>query len=236
MSFEHLPEQGRSGHRSPRPQADAKHSSNKDINILLLGRKGSGKTALAVRFITKRFIGDYNSELEMLYSHSVSLDGKHVTLHIIDTLGQTSKDDVSEDKVLWADCVTVVYSITDKESFDVARDIMERVHNILDGTSVPVALVAAKTDLIERQKVSNTEVSRLCAEFNLFFFETSASEALSSVGDVFMALGRQVRHVHKKREKLTRFMSNPAVAAKLQIQQSLKNLAERTWRTRTSTL
>jgi len=143
---------------------------------------------------------------------------------------------VSTEQVQWADSVFVVYAINDKTSFDLARTMVEYVYSVSAQNQLPVALVANKSDMLDRKEVSDTEVSRLCAEFNLFFFETSASESRKSVADLFTTLSRQVRHIMKKREKLTSFMSNPAVAAKLQIRQSLRNLAERTWRARTSTL
>lgn len=237
MSLEYLADI-KSGQRSPKAH-DVKHSHHsggKEINVLVVGKKSVGKTALTVRYLTKRFIGDYNSELEMLYSHCTVLDGKHVTLHIIDTLGQTTKEDVSGEQVRWADCIIVVYAIIDRESFYLARNIVEHIQTVREDSQLPIGLVANKADLIDRKDVSDTELARVCAEFNLFFFETSASESRASVFEVFTVLARQVRLIVKKREKLTRFMSNPAVAAKLQIQQSLRNFAERTWRSRTSTL
>lgn len=130
----------------------------------------------------------------------------------------------------------VVYAINDKGSFDLARSLVEYVYSVSSQNQPIIALIANKSDMLDRKEVSDTEVSRLCAEFNLFFFETSASESRKSVSDLFTTMSRQVRHIMKKREKLTSFMSNPAVAAKLQIRQSLRNFAERTWRARTSTL
>ena len=149
---------------------------------------------------------------------------------------QKRYSELSQDQIIWADCFVVVYAINNKDSFDAARRIIEYIHKVRDDSQAPVGLVANKSDLIDRKQVSDTDVSRLCAEYSLYFFETSASESHYSVSEVFLTLCRQVRQIMKKREKLTRFMSNPAVAAKLQIQQSLKNLAERTWRARTSTL
>ncbi|KAH3724168.1 hypothetical protein DPMN_049979 [Dreissena polymorpha] len=52
----------RVGHRSPRARPDTHlrhaHSSGKEVNILALGHRGVGKTALTVRYLTKRFISD----------------------------------------------------------------------------------------------------------------------------------------------------------------------------------
>ncbi|XP_052807555.1 ras-like protein family member 11A-like [Mya arenaria] len=237
MSVENHLDKGGGSQRSPKAGLESKHAhSGKEMNILVLGKHGVGKTALIVRYLTKRFIGDYNSDKEMLYSHATSIDGKHLTLHIIDTQGQRSLDDVSPSQVLWADCVIIVFAVNSKTSFDLAQSIVEHVHHIRAENQMPVGLVANKSDMIDRKQVSDTEISRLCAEFNHFFFETAASEARTSVADVFETLAQQVRIIFKKKEKLTRFMANPAVAARLQIQQSFRSLAERTWRSRTSTL
>ena len=110
---------------------------------------------------------------------------------------------MSTEKVQWADSGFVVYAINDQTSFDLARTIVEYVYSVSVQNQLPVALVANKSDMLDRKEVSDTEVSRLCAEFNLFFFETSASESRKSVADLFTTLSRQVRHIMKKREKLT---------------------------------
>ena len=116
------------------------------------------------------------------------------------------------------------------------KTILEYVQQAKGNEPLTIALIANKSDLIDRKQISDTEVSRLCAEYSgILFFETSASEGHSGVVEAFMTTSREIRLVNKKREKLTRFMSNPAIAAKLQIQQSWKNL-ERSWRARTSTL
>lgn len=138
--------------------------------------------------------------------------------------------------MLWADGVFLVYAINDKRSFDVVKSILEDVQQTKGDDHITVALIANKCDLMDRKQVPDTDVSRLCTEYSdILFFETSASENHSSVVEAFTMTSRQIRLINKKREKLTRFMSNPAVAAKLQIQQSWKTL-EKSWRARTSTL
>lgn len=48
--MEYLSESGRTGQRSPKPLAETKHShaGGKDINILVLGKHGVGKTGKSV--------------------------------------------------------------------------------------------------------------------------------------------------------------------------------------------
>uniref|UniRef100_A0A8B9G5Z7 small monomeric GTPase n=1 Tax=Amazona collaria TaxID=241587 RepID=A0A8B9G5Z7_9PSIT len=47
-----------------------------------------GFHALTVRFITRRFIGDYDPTLEMIYRHVAVIDGEMVHFEILDTAGQ----------------------------------------------------------------------------------------------------------------------------------------------------
>lgn len=126
--------------------------------------------------------------------------------------------------------------MTDRKSFEKIKEIADIVVTKKADDKVVMALVANKCDLLHRKQISDTEATQFCAEYNTMFFETSASDSYSSVVNAFSAICRQVKHVYKKREKLTKFMQNPAVAAKLQIRNSLRSLAEMKWRSRTSTM
>uniref|UniRef100_A0A8C3UV06 small monomeric GTPase n=1 Tax=Catharus ustulatus TaxID=91951 RepID=A0A8C3UV06_CATUS len=53
-------------------------------------RSQAGVGALTVRFITRRFIGDYDPTLEMIYRHVAVIDGEMVHFEILDTAGQVS--------------------------------------------------------------------------------------------------------------------------------------------------
>ncbi|XP_058638295.1 ras-like protein family member 11A-like isoform X2 [Onychostoma macrolepis] len=58
---------------------------NKNVKIVVLGASNVGKTALIVRFLTKRFIGDYEANTGALYSRKIHLDGEQVSLQVQDT-------------------------------------------------------------------------------------------------------------------------------------------------------
>ncbi|XP_045167452.2 ras-related protein Ral-A-like, partial [Mercenaria mercenaria] len=179
--------------------------------------------------------------IKSLYSHCTVIDGKHVTLHIIDTLGQViilTERIMTLQSNAYQPCIRGTFQNlrVDRNSFDIARIIAEHIQIMREDNQVPIGIVANKSDLTDRNEASKSDLSRTCAEFNLLYFESSASEARASVLEVFTVLARQVRMIMKTREKLTRVMSNPAVAAKLPIQQSLRNPTEKTWRSRTSTL
>ncbi|GAA6220483.1 ras-like protein family member 11B [Lates japonicus] len=60
---------------------------NRVIKIAVIGGSGVGKTALVVRFLTRRFIGDYERNAGNLYSREVQVDGEQVTIQVQDTPG-----------------------------------------------------------------------------------------------------------------------------------------------------
>lgn len=55
---------------------------------MVLGQSGVGKTAMVVRFITRRYIGEYDPNLEKIYTYCTSLDNDCVQFDILDATGQ----------------------------------------------------------------------------------------------------------------------------------------------------
>nr|KAG5693488.1 hypothetical protein BaRGS_006478 [Batillaria attramentaria] len=168
-----------------------------------------------------------------IFTHTAMVDGKQIVLHIMDSAWHSREP--REDPITWADGFLVVFSLTDADSWACAQELVSRLRSSRDDDRLPVAIAANKSDLIHLRRVSNNECAGWAADHGCVYREVSASEEPESVEDVFLCLCRQVRIVHKKREKLSWIMQRPAVAAKLQIRQSLRNLAEKTWRSRTST-
>ncbi|XP_067675195.1 ras-like protein family member 11A isoform X2 [Haliotis asinina] len=211
-------------------------NGGKDVNIAVLGLRGVGKSALIVRYLTKRFIGDYDPEMEAIFSRAGVVDGKHVTVNIMDTQWHAPNNGLKEDPITWADGFLLVYSVTDPESFQFVVDLVDRLRLAREDERLPIVIAGNKSDLIHMRQLTLQECTGWAQEHNCLLYEVSASDDCDSVCEVFNILCRQVKTVHKKREKLTWIMQRPAVAAKLQIRQSLRNLAERKWRSRTSTL
>ncbi|KAG9260983.1 ras-related and estrogen-regulated growth inhibitor isoform X1 [Astyanax mexicanus] len=56
--------------------------------LVVLGRDNCGKTALCVRFITKRFIGEYDHKKEVTYRCRKTVDKETIDLEILDTVNK----------------------------------------------------------------------------------------------------------------------------------------------------
>jgi GTPase SAR1 family protein len=129
----------------------------------------------------------------------------------------------------------MVYSITERKSFEKLKEFADYVISKKTMGKTVMALVANKSDLVHMSCVSNVEATQFCAEYNCLFFETSASESYTSVTNAYMSVCKQVKVTHKKREKISKFMQNPAIKAKLQIRNPIRGL-EMKWRSRAPTM
>nr|XP_020459123.1 ras-like protein family member 11B [Monopterus albus] len=164
---------------------------NRVIKITVIGGCGVGKTALVVRFLTRRFIGDYERNAGNLYSREVQLEGEQVTIQVQDTPGAEMTDNGSSlsdhvtSAIQWADAVVLVYSVTDRHSFDLIDRLHQLVARAGGATMPPVILLANKADLLHLRRVDTQQGSFLARTLDCSFYEVSASEDYSQVHRAF---------------------------------------------------
>ncbi|XKL61298.1 hypothetical protein PGB90_008355 [Kerria lacca] len=194
------------------------YSKHKPLKVMVLGQTGVGKTALIVRFITKRFIGEYDPTLEKLYTFHTIIGNDLVNFEIYDTAGQIQETGLLnlETNIRWAEVFILVYSVTDKCSFDECNRLKFLINynkrrRKLGSTNfkvdVPVALVGNKNDQIADRMVTLEEGQKRSQEIGcVFFHEISVRESIEQVWAVFTDLWH-FRKVHMKFPKLRRSIS-----------------------------
>ncbi|KAJ8333240.1 hypothetical protein SKAU_G00421360 [Synaphobranchus kaupii] len=171
------------------------NSSNRLIKIAVVGGSGVGKTALVVRFLTRRFIGDYERNAATLYSRDVQVDGEKVAIQVQDTpgvhvgSGLSCQDQVTR-SIQWANAVVLVYSVTDSRSFELIGQLHQQVRESHPNARVPVVLLANKAELTHLRQVDRQQGPRLADALGVAFYEVSASENYSEVHGAFRMLCR----------------------------------------------
>ncbi|XP_076847297.1 ras-related and estrogen-regulated growth inhibitor-like protein [Brachyhypopomus gauderio] len=170
-----------------------------DANIVVLGTDNVGKSALIVRFLTRRFIGEYG-EIESIYNNSVTVDGREQTLNIWDSPYSqvyTAPESTSFEKRLqWADGFILVYSICDRASFNTISKLLLTIKTTKDYVGLekmPVVIVGNKQDLGHRRTVLSDEGWLLALSADCQFYEVSAAENYHSVLMVFHGLVSRIR-------------------------------------------
>ncbi|XP_039629248.1 si:dkeyp-59c12.1 [Polypterus senegalus] len=164
-----------------------------EANVLLLGADNVGKSALTVRFLTRRFIGEYG-DIESIYSHNILMDGREISFNIWDS--PNSQDHFDEKRIQWADGFILVYSICDRASFIGVQQHIESIKATKDnfGTEkVPIVIVGNKRDLHHRRVVSSEEGRLLALSTDCDFYEVSAAETYHGVLLVFHGLVERIK-------------------------------------------
>ncbi|KAM9317544.1 ras-like protein family member 12 [Pholidichthys leucotaenia] len=171
-----------------------KMSSSAECNLVLLGVMGSGKSALVVKFLTKRFISEYDPNLEDIYSSEEVVDQQPVTVKVMDTCDQEGLTN-SERYLSWANAFLVVYSIDNMESFNGCQLYLQMLatYNRIHGPQTPIILLGNKLDMDRYRQVSQSDGEALAARFGGSFFEVSACRDYLSVQHIFYEAVRRVR-------------------------------------------
>ncbi|VEN56511.1 unnamed protein product [Callosobruchus maculatus] len=183
----------------------------KTLKVMVLGQCGVGKSAMVVRFITRRYIGEYDPTLEKIYSFHTVIDNEMVYFEILDTAGQPHESECLglEANIRWAEAFILMYSVTDKCSFDECYRLKflinynKRRRRLGSGgkdgsVDVPVVLVGNKTDQVEDRMVSHEEGQKRSKEIGcVCFHEISVRESIEQVWNVFRDVCRFWR-VHSK--------------------------------------
>ncbi|XP_022119986.2 ras-related and estrogen-regulated growth inhibitor [Pieris rapae] len=169
----------------------------KPFKVMILGQSGVGKSALVVRFITRRFIGEYDPNLEKIYTFQTVIDNEMVYFEILDSAGDPQKCESLENHIKWAEAFVLVYSVTDKCSFDechrlkflinynkrrrrLASSLKDNIHE------TPVVLVGNKVDQAGDRMVTTEEGQRRSKEIGcVCFHEISVRESIDQVYGVF---------------------------------------------------
>ncbi|XP_013776620.2 ras-related and estrogen-regulated growth inhibitor-like isoform X2 [Limulus polyphemus] len=174
------------------------------VKVMVLGLAGVGKSALTVRFITRRFIGDYDPTLEDVYTHETLFNNEPVIFHILDSAGHSHDTEpfFLESNIRWADAFILMYSVTDKCSFDECNRLkfLINLYNkrcrilgtpLFPGhdTEVPVLLVGNKADQYGDRMISKVDGERRSHDIGCAgFHEISVRESIDDVETVFRDL------------------------------------------------
>ncbi|CAN9511977.1 unnamed protein product [Ophioblennius macclurei] len=205
-------------HWSSDSDDDSQSDSDCVYRVVLLGDQGVGKTSLAGIFggITEKD----EQPAEDSYERTLTVDGEQTTLIVMDTW-ENDKAKEGDAGSAHDDCLKVgsayviVYSVTDRSSFDSAAELRITLRRIRQAENLPIILVGNKSDLVRSREVA-VEEGRACAVvFDCKFIETSAS-LQHNVTELFEGVIRQIRlrrdgseaiqrrhSVYKRKESIT---------------------------------
>ncbi|CAH1123139.1 unnamed protein product [Ceutorhynchus assimilis] len=171
-----------------------KKSSMSEVKVAVIGAPDVGKTALSVRFLTRRYIGEYDHKSETRYKHEVLVDNDPILYEILDTCPKNDSDLPPNETISWADGLLLVYSINDRKSLT----YLKKVGALIADNDIPVYIVGNKNDMVHLREVSVEEGAILARSLECGFSEVAAAEQVAPVAVVFQELCRAVLASRRK--------------------------------------
>ncbi|CAG2166555.1 unnamed protein product [Oppiella nova] len=176
-----------------------KKSSLSEIKITILGDRNVGKSAIVVRFLTRRYIMEYEHNIDNRYKYEIIIDSEPIIFDILDASSTSTlcinNVDISSHS---CDLLLLMYSITDRQSFIYAKNLLKHIVQMKGstGTQIPlIAIVGNKSDLVHLRQVSVEEGEILVTEYSeitaLYYGEISVADQL--VHQLFIDLYRWVK-------------------------------------------
>ncbi|NWW51530.1 REM1 protein, partial [Pedionomus torquatus] len=163
--------------------------------VVLLGDPGVGKTSLVNLFAGIQERDLLEQQGGATYERTLSVDGEETTLLVMDTWEPEQQGEESwgcSQCLQVGNAYVIVYSITDRGSFESASDLRIQLRHARKDEDIPIILVGNKSDLVRCREVSIEEGSACAAVFDCKFIETSAA-LQHNVAELFEGVVRQIR-------------------------------------------
>ena len=148
----------------------------RERKVCVLGSANTGKTAIVHHFVSKQFLEEYSPTISSTQRKVIRREkGDEYELVVVDSAGQSSCDMFKPSLCIGTHGYVIVYSITDRASFNEARAVHGKLSECHG--DVPVLLVGNKSDLertVERQ-VTHEEGVELAVALGCAFLECTAT-------------------------------------------------------------
>ena len=153
-----------------------------NFKIIIIGNSGIGKSSITNRGTKNIFYNDFSSTIGFEnYSFNIKLEEKIIHLHIWDTCGQEKFRSLIQNFYRKASLAFIVYSVTDRESFEQLDTWIREVKNNTDNVDIKIFLIGNKIDLENLRVVQTEEGQKYYEENNLTkFFEVSAKSGFNA--------------------------------------------------------
>ena len=108
---------------------------------------------------------------------------------VLDTAGQEEFSAMREQYMRKGDGFLLVYSVTDKQSYENVMFFYTQILRVKDKDACPMLLVANKVDLVHLRKVTEEQGRELAHQLGIPYIETSAKDPPLNVDAAFHEVG-----------------------------------------------
>uniref|UniRef100_A0A3Q3WM72 Ras-related protein Rab-23 n=1 Tax=Mola mola TaxID=94237 RepID=A0A3Q3WM72_MOLML len=154
------------------------------IKVVVVGNGAVGKSSMIQRYCKGIFTKDYKKTIGVDFlERQIVVNDEEVRLMLWDTAGQEEFDAITKAYYRGAQACVLVFSTTDRESFQAIDSWREKVE--AEVGDIPTVLVQNKIDLLEETVIKNEEAEALAKRLKLRFYRASVKEDLNVNEGVF---------------------------------------------------
>ncbi|XP_070834306.1 ras-related protein Rab-23 [Chaetodon trifascialis] len=159
------------------------------IKVVVVGNGAVGKSSMIQRYCKGVFTKDYKKTIGVDFlERQILVNDEEVRLMLWDTAGQEEFDAITKAYYRGAQACVLVFSTTDRESFQAIDSWREKVE--AEVGDIPTVLVQNKIDLLEETVIKTEEAEALAKRLKLRFYRASVKEDLN-VNEVFKYLAEK---------------------------------------------
>ncbi|TSN48479.1 Ras-related protein Rab-23 [Bagarius yarrelli] len=159
------------------------------IKVVVVGNGAVGKSSMIQRYCKGIFTKDYKKTIGVDFlERQIVVNDEDVRLMLWDTAGQEEFDAITKAYYRGAQACVLVFSTTDRESFEAISSWKEKVE--MEVGDIPTVLVQNKIDLLDDTVIKNEEAEGLAKKLKLRFYRASVKEDLN-VNEVFKYLAEK---------------------------------------------
>jgi Ras homolog enriched in brain len=120
--------------------------------IAVLGDRHCGKSSLAERFVSGRFVENYDPTIENTLRKQIGFRSKSYNVEIVDTAGNDEYSRLSRNATIGVHGYILVYSIVSRSSLEKIRQINKMLLNMIGNPpAVPRIIVGTMSDVAEQR-------------------------------------------------------------------------------------
>jgi len=167
--------------------------------MVLVGKDGVGKTAIAIRFLQGTFVDKYDPTVEDSYRKNVQIDNVHYVVEILDTAGLELMTAMKDLHMKDGQGFVLVFDVTDRKSFEALPGIRAEIERLTDSNDFPCIVVGNKSDLEEKRQVTPEEGNEWSSKFpDSKFMEVSAKMS-TTIEEIFLQLLQQILKAEQRK-------------------------------------
>ncbi|KAL0491987.1 Ras-like protein [Acrasis kona] len=188
-------------------------SRTDEIQTVLLGDGGVGKSTISNRLVSNIFIEEYDPTIEDSYRICCEVNDEVYIIDMLDVAGQSEYSVMRDSYMRRCEVIIIVADAGNENTFDEIKVFIEQAQRIKDNICVPFLLILNKIDLVDNVDPLMEKLRKIGENSESAFVEYIAVSAKS---------GFNIRSITEKVVSIAMIASQTLPTRRVQLTKSIK--------------